>query len=256
MTDEVKIYVALIALVGVLITALVSLHIANARKRIEAELVSLKAALDQKIASGIQAAKEEHELRLSNLEQRHAIELAEIDRHIQAELGGERTREVLNEANWNRVIGQICDAKNKAHDLIALMKNVCLNGHEISDVQILNDLLGITKLHREFRDAMKPLFGEIRPEDYDRLEAFFKYQGEVILDIDRVKQQRIARQGQMAAHAQRLIDEENMLEALAGHFLRPTLRPQVGAPPKVQLSNAKSDRTKRRSNRERSKAEG
>lgn len=225
-SPEVTIAVAVIALIGSLIASLVVFVNASERKRIDRELIELKAFLDTRIATVLQATKERHELRLNELEHKQAIELAEVDRRIQAQLTEERMREVLNEANWRRVVEQIRTVKNFAHDLIALMKGVCSNGHETPDEQILNELLGITKLHRDFREAMKPLFGEIRPEDYDRLESFFKYQGQIILDIDRNKSQRIARRIQMVEHTKRLEAEERMLEALSGHFLRPTFRPQ------------------------------
>jgi len=109
------------------------------------------------------------------------------------------------------------------------MLEVCSNGHTTDDRKVLDDTLLIMKHHREFRDKKKPLFGEIRPVDFDRLEEFHRYQAEVLLDIGRTKTDRVVKQQIMAAHAERLEQEKRLLEGLASAMLRPRFAyPQGG----------------------------
>ena len=251
-SPEVVIAVAILALLGSLVASYVAFRNARERKALERDLVKLRAEFDlsnaqqlrvtqtvheEKLAklrseldavnaAELRVAQEKHDLRLKDLEQQHAKELAAFDARIQAYLTAEKVREVLNEANWKRVIDQIRVLKNTGHSLLSALKSICIHGHEVGDQQVLDDTQTIVRLHREFREQMKPLFGEIRSEDYERLNQFHRYQTGILLDIARTQEERRSRIEKMRSHLSHLEQEERFIEAMAGHFLRPTLKPR------------------------------
>lgn len=113
------------------------------------------------------------------------------------------------------------ELKNIAAELIDTLIAICAFGHEQDDEHVLHQTMAVVKLHREFRDKMKPLFGEIRSADYDRLEAFHRYQVKVLLDIGRTKADRIAKRSEMEVHADELRRKKDLLEAFVSAFLQP-----------------------------------
>lgn len=181
---EVAIYVALIGLFGVVITVAANVWVYSKREKLEQRLKKLESAQNA---------------RKLDLEVRH---------HINVE-------------NWKRVNNEVRELKNVLKDLIDRMRAICVNGHETSDSQVLEDTLAIVKLHRDFRDKMKPLFGEIRSQDYERLEEFHRFQGTVLLDIGRTAIERKAKTAEMKKHADRIDEEQRLLEALVSAMLQP-----------------------------------
>lgn len=208
LNTDVYILGATLALIGVLFTALIRVMVAR---------------MLNKNAFKINDLIISHEKELGRLRNAHDLRLKEIEKRNAAEEAFFKVRLNLNEENWRRVISQMLVVKDRGVEVIDKLSKICSKGHSLDDADLLDETLVAVKAHREFREAMKPLFGVIRSEDYQKLEAFYLYQGNVVLDIERTQQGRVNSQIRMFEHEKNLTREKRWLENMSAHFLQPRI---------------------------------
>ena len=251
-TPEVALLVAVIAVIGVVITAYVSYRNSETRGDIDKRLVELKAHYDaqnstalveaqSKQSQRLQALEHSHKTALAQYESQHSdrlqeiqhlrnVELKELEARLQAQLSAERMRELLNEANWKRVHDQIRSLKAVGFDMVGSFKELALHGHEVVDEKVVPEVAAALRLHTEFKGLLREVRGGIRDDDYRHLSDLHKYLVEVFLDLARTQAERVSRVERMSAHHKRISTEEHYIEVMANHFLKPTIGPMLPFP--------------------------
>lgn len=190
---------------------------------IQAKNIALELAvqtLQQDAAKSMLEAQQKFQAELSALQRLHERNLVKIKADIEHELSEKRMREAMNQHNLRRTSERIHALKDTWAQLLFRLRRICEQGQDMDDDAVLDETLEIVTWHRQFRDRTNMLSVEIRPEDFDRLMEFYKYQGKVVLDVGRTKKEREHKHPAMLAHVRYLLRESAVLMALAAEFLQ------------------------------------
>lgn len=188
---------ALVALLGSVVASVVGALNSRANRRLKRQLDAAKAD--------------------------RAEELTQLRARVECVSEQWKIRLALYQHNWQQIVDNLRPFKDASREVIESLKKIAVEGHLLPDERVLEDSQAILKHHREFRERMKPLWGQIQQSEYTRLEAMYKYHLEIILDIAPTQQERMARAERMKAHVDRLEKESGEIRRLAEEFLQPQL---------------------------------
>jgi hypothetical protein len=166
----VSLTVAVMALLGVIITAIVLHSNAQLHERHEAQLAELR---------------RDHEVRLEALKN---------------EFDEKKVRELLNEEQWKRIVDQMWNLSKQAAETFEHFKRLAIQGHEMDDDAAFNIVVNALLAHEQFRILLGELRGRINDQHHATLSQIHRFFVVVFLDVARTKAERIGKATVMENH--------------------------------------------------------
>lgn len=217
----VAIAIAIITLIGVLVTAFV--HYINAKRQREQ-------------ADKLDTMKRDFDRAINERNHEAAKELAAVKAQLDEEIDYRRIMATLNAENWRHVSQGLRSLRDTGFAMSDAFKTLAASAHSniaISEDHLIAESLMALRRHDEFRNALRALRGEIRPQDYSELENFLKYLVIVFLDVGRTPDERHAKIAILKAHEDEITRREQRFQVLVGLFLQPYTRRKKASPASI-----------------------